>query len=290
MVGNLTVGGVGKTPLVIALATHFRERGLKVAIISRGYGAKLKKFPYEILVDDNALKVGDEPLLLLLKTQCPVVIAPRRVDGVRYLIDKYRPDLIISDDGLQHYALGRAIEIVVVDGMRGFGNGMVLPAGPLREGVKRLCQADFIVINGEPVHASIAAVQKSIGLKTAKNFYKMNLLPDKLWPLIGTASMDLDVHKHSIAAIAAIGNPQRFFNLLSSMGLNFKAYTFADHHRFRAKDFRFKEKLIIMTEKDAVKCRSFASDTMYYLPIEAIIEDKFWERLRSHQKLGALCR
>lgn len=147
VVGNITVGGVGKTPLVIELAKRINQKGIKVGIVSRGYGAKTKHFPYEVQINDSALKVGDEPLLLAQKTKCPVVIAPKRNQAVDYLLKKHGCDIIISDDGLQHYRMGRAIEIAVVDGTRGLGNKLCLPAGPLRESAERLKQVDFVVVN-----------------------------------------------------------------------------------------------------------------------------------------------
>lgn len=147
VVGNITVGGVGKTPLVIELAKRIQQKGLRVGIVSRGYGAAIKQFPYEVQANDSALKVGDEPLLLAQKTKCPVVIAPKRTQAVRYLLEKHQSQIIISDDGLQHYRMGRAIEIAVIDGTRGLGNGFCLPAGPLRESAMRLEQVDFIVVN-----------------------------------------------------------------------------------------------------------------------------------------------
>lgn len=147
VVGNITVGGVGKTPLVVELAKRLQDKGLNAGIVSRGYGAKIKEFPYEVKPHDNANQVGDEPLLLAQKTQCPVVIAPDRPEAVRYLLEKHHCQIIISDDGLQHYRMGRAIEIAVIDGTRGLGNEFCLPAGPLREPAKRLQEVDFIVVN-----------------------------------------------------------------------------------------------------------------------------------------------
>lgn len=140
VVGNLTVGGVGKTPLVIALAHYLTQKGLRVGIVSRGYGAKIRTFPHCVQQGDTATLVGDEPKLLALKTGCPVVIAPKRLQAVQYLLEHYHSQVIISDDGLQHYAMPRTVEIVVVDGMRGMGSGLCLPAGPLRESERRLQQ------------------------------------------------------------------------------------------------------------------------------------------------------
>lgn len=276
VVGNLTVGGVGKTPLVISLAKQLQARGLRVGIVSRGYGAKIRHFPCEVNKDASALEVGDEPLLLARKTNCPVVIAPKRTDAVQYLLDNYQSQIIISDDGLQHYAMGRAIEIIVVDGIRGLGNGFCLPAGPLRENPKRLQQADFIIVNGQ-----VAASFDDLNLTS----YRMDLVPGALTQLISGQSSDVNELEAPIAAVAAIGHPQRFFSTLKTFNIKFKEYIFADHHHFCADDLRVAEKIIVMTEKDAVKCQSFATEKMYFLPVEARVDDKFWNALWSHEQL-----
>ncbi len=272
VVGNLTVGGVGKTPLVIALARQFQEQGLRVGIVSRGYGARVRVFPHEVQKDEGAHWVGDEPLLLAKKTGCPVVIAPKRNLAVQYLIEKHQSQLIISDDGLQHYSMGRAIEIVVIDGVRGLGNGLCLPAGPLREGVARLNRTDFIVVNGGEWPRA----------------FRMDLVPGALTQLITGQATQLTALKSPIAAVAAIGNPQRFFALLKAMGMVFKAYPFADHHCFQKDELLGLEKTVVMTEKDAVKCESFATEAMYFLPVEAHLSDKFWDALMTHQQLQGL--
>lgn len=269
VVGNLTVGGTGKTPLVLALAKSLKAQGIRVGIISRGYGAKIKCFPHEVCSEESAGLVGDEPLLLAKKSQCPVVIAPKRIQAVQYLLEKHQSQVIISDDGLQHYALHRAMEIIVIDGKRGLGNGLCLPAGPLREGVRRLNKADFIVVNGG----------------SWPKAHRMDLIPGTLTPLRKNAPSLVLAKEKKVAAVAAIGNPDRFFETLSSMGIDFNAYPFADHHDFRANELDLKEHAIIMTEKDAVKCANFANDKMYCLPVEAQIEDRFWKEFWSHDAL-----
>ncbi len=271
VVGNLTVGGAGKTPLVIALAQRFQAQGLRVGIVSRGYGARIKKFPYQVRALDTAKLVGDEPLLIAQKTTCPVVIAPKRVEAVRYLLRNHTSQIIISDDGLQHYKMGRAIEIVVMDGMRQLGNGLCLPAGPLREAPRRLRQCDFIVNNG--------------GLP-ASNAYLMQLIPQKLRHLRSERSVELsELAGRSIAAVAGIGHPERFFNTLRSLGLDFTKYSFPDHHDFTLKNLQFTEEVIVMTEKDAVKCKAFATEAWFFLPIEATLPTKFWQELWTHKQL-----
>ncbi len=272
VVGNLTVGGVGKTPLVIALAQQLQARGLRVGIVSRGYGAAATDFPHEVSVDETAILVGDEPLLLAKKTGCPVVIAPDRVQAVRYLLDKYQSQVILSDDGLQHYKMGRAIEIAVVDGLRGLGNGLCLPAGPLRESVKRLDHVDFVVVNG--------------GIWPGG--YRMNLQPGELTQLMNGKTIQVSELSCPVAAIAAIGHPQRFFATLHALGVTFNEYLFTDHHQFQPEELHVPEKMVVMTEKDAVKCQAFATDKMYFLPVDAVIDDGFWDALWSHPTITRL--
>jgi tetraacyldisaccharide 4'-kinase len=269
VVGNLTVGGVGKTPLVIALAEQFTLRGIKVGIVSRGYKARITNFPHEVLPTDAAADVGDEPFLLAKRTAVPVVIAPKRVDAVNYLLDHHQVDLIISDDGLQHYAMGRAIEIVVIDGTRGLGNQKCLPAGPLREPVNRLSTVDFVVVNtGEWPRA-----------------YAMRLVPGPLKTILGEQPTPIEALRSPIAAVAAIGNPQRFFDLLTDLQLCYRSYIFADHDRLSAEDFKILEQTVVMTEKDAVKCYEFATPLMYFLPVDAVLDDSFWHALWAHPHL-----
>jgi len=270
VVGNITVGGVGKTPLVIALAEQLRARGLRVGIVSRGYGANVAHFPYDVRVDDSADFVGDEPLLIAKKTGCPVVIAPIRAQAVHYLLEHHQSQVVVSDDGLQHYAMGRAVEIVVMDGVRGLGNGLCLPAGPLREGAWRLQQADFVVVNGAQW----------------PNAYRMDLRPTAFIHLLSGNPVPISAFfSVPIAAVAGIGNPGRFFQTLHGLGVLFRAYPFADHHRFQPHELCFEEKVVVMTEKDAVKCRDFATDEMYFLPVDAVINSTFWDALWSHEQL-----
>jgi tetraacyldisaccharide 4'-kinase len=269
VVGNLTVGGVGKTPLVIALAKQLKAKGLRVGIVSRGYGAGFKAFPHEVTLDNLASEVGDEPLLIAKKSGCPVVIAPKRVQAVNYLLAQHKSQIIISDDGLQHYAMGRAIEIVVVDGVRGLGNGLCLPAGPLRESAERLRKSDLIVVNGGDWAGA----------------YSMEMQPGELTHLATGQEVGVETLPTPVAAVAAIGHPQRFFTTLQNLGIAIIKYPFPDHHHFRAKELHFDEKSVIMTEKDAVKCRAFAADSWYFLPVEAKLSDSFWQALWAHKLL-----
>lgn len=268
VVGNLTVGGVGKTPLVIALANALKEKGLRVGIVSRGYGAR-GVFPRAVNVDDRACDVGDEPLLIAQKTACPVVVDPKRVQAVKYLMQHYQPQVVISDDGLQHYAMGRAIEIVVIDGVRGLGNRLVLPAGPLRESAHRLKTVDFIVANSGHW----------------KNAHCMSMIASDITNLVnGEVLKPADITQ-PVAAVAGIGNPQRFHMTLSDLGVVFNAYSFPDHYAFKPEDLMFKESIIVMTDKDAVKCRPFATKNMHVLPVQAKLDSDFWSALWQHKQL-----
>lgn len=273
VVGNLTVGGVGKTPLVIELVKKIQQKGLRVGIVSRGYGAKIKKYPYEVQLSDSASLVGDEPLMMAQKVKCPVVISPMRSEAVEYLLEKHHVQIIISDDGLQHYRMGRAIEIAVIDGIRGLGNGLCLPAGPLRESDARLKQVDFVIVNDG----------------NWDNAYPMNLIPGKIMKLSTQEELNPDFFIEPIAAVAAIGNPKRFYSTLRQLGIEFTEYSFPDHYQFKSSDLNLKESSIIMTEKDVVKCRSLMSDKLYYLPVEAKLNEAFWNALWSHQQLKGYC-
>ncbi len=273
VVGNISVGGVGKTPLVIELARQFKEKGLSVGIVSRGYGSTVHAFPYEVQLNDNAALVGDEPLLIAQKTQCPVVIAPYRTTAINYLLQQHKSQIIISDDGLQHYRMGRAIEIVVLDGTRGVGNGFCLPAGPLRESAKRLKQVDFVIVNeGQWPDA-----------------YSMRLEPESLTQLSTGKIIQSNELQGEIAAVAGIGNPLRFYSTLSKLGIKFTPYSYPDHYQFKASDLKQGADVVIMTEKDAIKCRDFNMDKLYFLPVKAGLDDSFWKALWSHQQLQGYC-
>lgn len=277
VVGNITVGGVGKTPLVIALANECKVRGFNVGIISRGYLAKCKHFPMEVTQYNSAIEVGDEPLLLLQRTSCPVVISPKRIDAIRFLIKKYQCNLIISDDGLQHYAVARTLELVVIDGIRFLGNGWCLPAGPLREPAYKLKTCDFVIMNyGMPL------------LHVHKDFinqYEMFLSNYILINIKTGESISFDkIKQNTIAAVAGLGNNERFFITLQKLGLIINKYSFPDHYAFTANDLQFTETIVIMTEKDAVKCRDFANINWFYLRIDAQLTHDFWQNF--FKKLG----
>lgn len=262
VVGNITVGGTGKTPLVIALAQYLQQQGFKPGIVSCGYGGQAKHFPVYVTAESDPILVGDEPVLIAHHTQCPIYVAPSRVKAVNQLLKAHACNIIISDDGLQHYALQRDIEIAVIDGERRFGNGFCLPAGPLREPIQRLKRVDFIVCNGE----------------AQAREYTMQLLPGKIYHLQNRALHFNPLPHQTIHAVVAIGNPSRFFNLLRQLGHTIIEHPFPDHYIFQAKDFDFGENaIIIMTEKDAVKCHAFADQRFWCLPVQAQLTQDFYK-------------
>lgn len=260
VVGNLTVGGTGKTPLVIWLASQLRAAGARPGVALRGYGGSVRA-AHLVQPDDDPVLVGDEALLIQRHTAGPVAVAPRRIDAAR-LLARAGCDIVLCDDGLQHLALRRDLAIVVVDGERGFGNGALLPAGPLREPASRLAQADLVIVHGEDRHG--IAPSAPAGLR-------MSLEPGPLRTLDGRREAGLDLLRgQTVHAVAGIGNPARFFAQLRALGAIPVEHAFADHHRYRSGDLDFgDDHRLVMTEKDAVKCRALADDRMWYLPVAA---------------------
>jgi tetraacyldisaccharide 4'-kinase len=261
VVGNISVGGTGKTPFVIWLAKQLQHAGFTPGIISRGYGGKAKHYPQIVSPQSNPSIVGDEPIIISRQTTCPMVVSPNRVDAGKMLLQHHNCDIIISDDGLQHYALMRDIEIVMVDGQRLFGNHYCLPAGPLREPLSRLNNIDFVVYNAD----------------NSPKQYSMTLLQTQAVNLANpTLKKELtDFNAQTVHAIAGIGNPERFFKQLAKQGLNVKPHAFPDHHQYQANELNFEDDhAILMTEKDAVKCNDFANNNMWYIPISASINGK----------------
>ena len=266
VVGNITVGGTGKTPLVVWLAAYLREKGHAPGIVSRGYGGTASHWPQQVRADSDPAVVGDEAVLLAATTGCPMAVAPDRVAAAQALVDQGGCDVIISDDGLQHYALQRDIEIAVIDGVRRFGSGFLLPAGPLREPVRRLQQVDLVVVNGL---GDGDEHRMTLQQGDAHNLQD----PDRICALQGFRSQ-------RVHAVAGIGHPERFFRALQQAGLQLDSHTFPDHHAFRPEDIRFGDgRPVIMTEKDAVKSRHFATQDDWYVPVEASLSGKFRELL-----------
>lgn len=244
VVGNITVGGTGKTPLVIWLTQYLKKAGYKPAIITRGYQGKIKNTPHLVVKKDLAQDVGDEAKLLFLRCQCPVMVGANRVASVTKLLTDTNCNIIISDDGLQHYALGRNLEIAIIDSSRHFGNGFCLPAGPLREPISRLEKVDHIVTNNN------SQEHKEDMQTLMEGFYNLTKFNLKL-----SEEKIHELKNQTVHAIAGIGNPERFFALLKTENFNIIPHPFPDHYQFTPKDFSFKDSYpIIMTEKDAVKC------------------------------------
>ncbi len=266
VVGNLTVGGVGKTPLTIWLAEFLAAAGYKPGVISRGYGGRTQAEPLAVFPSSDPFDAGDEPVLIARWTGRPVYVFPRRADAGRALLAATDCDVLIADDGLQHYALARDVEIAVVDGERGFGNGHCLPAGPLREPMERLSEADLIVHRGSAREGEFLMM---LAGNEAVNLADENIRKP-LAEFIGA----------ELCAVAGIGNPASFFAGLRKSGLSFEERPFPDHHRYRPDDLRFgDDATVLMTEKDAVKCRGFAGENFWYVPVRAELPREFGERL-----------
>jgi tetraacyldisaccharide 4'-kinase len=264
VVGNLTVGGTGKTPLTIWLARELSAQGLKVGIVSRGYG-RTDQVPRAVEPQSHWREVGDEPLILARRSGCPTVVAADRVAAARSLAAR-GVDVIVADDGLQHLRLARDCEIVVIDGARGFGNGRLLPAGPLREPVVRLWQADAVVVNGEREHASLAQALPPQGTLTMRLAAEQAVRLDTR----ATACPLAAFRGQRVHAVAGIGNPARFFGELRAHGIEPSEHPFPDHHPFAPRDLAFADELpVLMTEKDAVKCTAFADPRLWYVPVAA---------------------
>lgn len=261
VVGNISVGGTGKTPFVIWLAQQLLQAGYQPGIISRGYGGHAAHYPVDVNAASNPKQAGDEPVLIARQVSCPIVVDPNRSRAAAHLLSQHQCDVIISDDGLQHYALKRDIEIVLVDGQRRFGNKYCLPAGPLREPMSRLKQVDFVVYHGND---DASDYQMQLKLEQLINLHDNNQ----------TQSLD-ELTGEEVHAVAAIGNPQRFFDQLCQHGLIVHPHAFTDHHPFTASDLAFGDKLpILMTEKDAVKCLTFATAQMWTVPAKPEISPK----------------
>ncbi len=282
IVGNITVGGTGKTPLVIWLANYLKQQGYHPGIVSRGYGGKAHQWPQQVHPDSDPRVVGDEAILLASHTDCPIAVAPQRILAINTLLERYDCDLIISDDGLQHYAMPRNIEISVLDEVRRYGNRRCLPAGPLREPVRRLKQIDFLVVKGPALRNQFSEVisgyRKQVSVPEFPMHYNFaplrNLKYEKLTQTLA------DFRGKTVHAIAGIGYPSRFFKRLQDHGLKLLCHEYPDHYYYEKQDIVFDDELpVIMTEKDAVKCRQFATKHHWYLPIEAHLPDLFGEQL-----------
>ncbi len=267
VVGNLTVGGSGKTPLVLWLAARLQEYGWQPGIISRGYGGKGGEGVLSVGVDSDAELVGDEPVLLARRSGVPVVVGQNRVAaGKAMMLAHPECNVLISDDGLQHYRLERSVELVVLDG-RGVGNGQLLPAGPLREPVSRLDGVTAVVRNGASASGS--------EMRQIVPCFPMRLIADAFYSLNdrGQTCRAVDLRGKPLHAMAGIGDPMRFFAQLTALGLEFEAHPFPDHHAYQQDDLAFANGcVLLMTEKDAVKCTGLALSEAWVLPVEARVD------------------
>ena len=269
VVGNISVGGTGKTPLIMWLSAYLQGQGLRPGIISRGYGGSGS--PQQVRPDSNPGLVGDEPVLLARNTGVPVAVAADRYIAASELIRHMECNILLCDDGLQHYSLHRDIEIAVVDGDRQFGNGHCLPAGPLREPVSRLDSVDMVVGNG----------------RAGKNQFLMEYIPLQLRSITdpGWRGELAELAGRPVHAVAGLGNPQRFFALLRDHGIDIIKHVFPDHHPYTPRDLLFNDDLpVLMTEKDAVKCLGFNNDRLWYLPVQVRLPDAFEYRLKTLMK------
>lgn len=261
IVGNISVGGTGKTPLVTWLVDVLRENGYTPGIVSRGYGGQATHWPQQVRMDSDPRMVGDEAVLLSRRCACPMAVGPDRVEAAEALLEYTDCDIIVADDGLQHYALGRDAEIAVVDGVRRFGNQHCLPAGPLREPLSRLQTVDAVVTNGVP------------GVRE----YGMDLQPGTLRNLrVAEKRATLDSFAgQTVHAVAGIGNPDRFFHQLEAHGMTVIEHAFDDHHPFNRDDIIFDDELpVLMTEKDAVKCQEFSTAQHWCVPVDAKVDER----------------
>ena len=268
VVGNLTVGGSGKTPLVLWIAEHLRAHGWHPAIVSRGYGGKVAS-PRAVTLISEPAEVGDEPVLLARRSGCPVWVGADRLAAIRALRESDpEVDVVVLDDGLQHYRLARDLEIAVVDA-RGFGNGFLLPAGPLREPRSRLRSVDAVIVHGAKLDGYAMALEGA-------EFHRMTDARERR-PAAAFAGQ-------KVHAVAGIGDPNRFFLHLARLGLKPLPHPFPDHHPFRPEELEFgdaagEERPVMLTEKDAVKLRAFARAHWWVLPVTAKVDPAFGDWL-----------
>lgn len=265
VVGNLSVGGTGKTPLVIYLLNELRQAGHKPAVISRGYGGQAQRYPLGVDSDTPVAECGDEPALIVRRTGVPMYVGADRKASINCLLENHDVDVIVSDDGLQHHALQRNIELCIIDKTAPQSNEFLLPAGPWRESQARLKSVDFVVSH------TVADVDQEQEIS-------MRLVPSQPKPVLPDCSAIFDSSK-AIHAVAGIGNPQRFFTTCERLGLKFEAHVFPDHHQFQKQDIDFAEGQVLMTEKDAVKVTKIADHRHWYLPVDAKLSAGFIDRL-----------
>ena len=279
VVGNITVGGTGKTPVVQTLVAELKAMGLKVGIVSRGYGGTCDVYPHLLVSDDSAEQVGDEPLMLFQSLNIPVVVDPNRNQALQRILE-CNVDVVISDDGMQHYKLDRQMEICVLDGKRGLGNGLLLPVGPLREPVERLQDVDFVLHNeGEACFALPESKMPNESAFIIEPVSWVNVLTGETLAL-----SELNVQSGA-KAIAGIGNPQKFFDSLRQINIGTEEIPYADHYGFTEADMNDLQGQVLMTQKDAVKLAPFAKQyqhqDMWYLQIHAQLNTEFMTQFKT---------
>lgn len=275
IVGNISAGGTGKTPLTVYLIEELTKRGYRPGVVSRGYKSTASQYPFDVSLAESPEQAGDEPYMLHKRTGCPVVIDADRCAATEFLLERYDCDLVISDDGLQHYRLGRDIEIAVIDAARGLGNEHCLPAGPLREQPERLNTVDFIVCNG----GECGSLPRSL------ESFVMTLEPTVFRSCSESLAVPVNEFKSSkINAVAGIGNPQRFFSALNAIVNNgcvdgeveIRCHPKPDHYKFSQSDFVFEQgATTVMTEKDAVKVEGLQLSDTWYLEVAAKLPENF---------------
>jgi len=268
VVGNIVVGGSGKTPLLIELCEYVRACGFNPGVVSRGYGGSIHDGVQQVTKEHNAKQVGDEPLMIFEQVHVPVVVGADRVSAINSLLENNHCDIVFSDDGLQHYRMQRDLEIAVIDASRQFGNGLCLPAGPLRERVTRLKEVDLVVYNAATASTACSYALQLTGFK--------QLHGDEL------RSVNDFTDGVVIHAVAGIGYPARFFKQLTNSGIEIIEHAFPDHHSYAASDFSdWQDECIIMTEKDAVKCRKFDLTNAWVSCVKAVMTKQLRSQLDS---------
>ena len=282
VIGNLTAGGTGKSPFTAWLAAYLRRQGWRPVILSRGYGAHPDHYPFLVVADSDPEDCGDEPVMLAQQTGLCVLVDPRRARAAQYAEQQNLGDILICDDGLQHYALERDLEFCIFDGAHGPGNGELLPVGPLREGLDRVRTVDFCLSTGAPSHAAFSRPPLN-----ERQWHGIQLVPKVLRRLVDEEMRPLEwLNGRVVNAVAGIAHPTRFFDTLNELGARVIPHAYGDHHRFQAEDLSFLHGPVVMTAKDAVKCRDIAGGEVWVLDVIAQPGEAFETLLE--QRLAAL--
>jgi len=280
VVGNITVGGTGKSPFTAWLIAWLQKEGWRPVILSRGYGGTADHYPHLVTGASDTAASGDEPVMLAQQTHCYVVVDPRRARAAAYVEEHALGDILVCDDGLQHYALARDVEFALFDGSRGAGNTELLPVGPLRESLDRLNDVDFCVSTGDPVHPSWQAIRPMVS-----KVHQVRHEPVRLRNLHTEEMMPLTwLSGRTVNGVAGIANPSRFFDTLFALGAKVIPHPFSDHHCFTAKDLALEHGPVVMTAKDAVKCKAIPRDDIWVLDVIAQPDDEMPALLQTRLK------